>query len=84
MKYLISSVDTYRVETVEEVEALHEELKNNKMFDLTAFSYKTKQVKAKGEVIDEYQLVQAKKAFTSEKEPDRILDINYEVPHDSF
>ena len=84
MKYLISSVDTYRVDTVEEVESLHEELKNNKMFDLAAFSYKTKQVKAKGEVIDEYQLVQAKKVFTSEKEPDRILDINYEVPHDAF
>ena len=29
MKYLISETDIYRVATVEEVEALHEELKNN-------------------------------------------------------
>lgn len=54
MKYLINSVDTYRVETVEQVEALHEELKDDPHFILASFSYKTKFVKVKGEVVEEY------------------------------
>lgn len=79
MKYLISSVDTFRVETVEDVQALHEELRNDTHFTLAAFSYKTKQIKEKGEVIEEYQLVTAKKLFNNEKEPDSSIEINYEV-----
>lgn len=79
MKYLINTVDTYRVDTVEEVETLHKELKDDPMFELASFSYKTKEVKAKGEVIDVYQLVQAKKIFTPEKEPDRTVEITYDV-----
>lgn len=79
MKYLINSVDTYRVATVADVEALHEELKNDSHFTLAAFSYKTKTVKSKGEIIDEYQLVTVKKLFNEEKEPDSFIEINYEV-----
>ena len=79
MKYLINTVDTYRVATVEDVERLHEELKNDSHFTLISFSYKTKVVKAKGEIIDEYQLVTAKKSFNSEKEPDTLIEIKYEV-----
>jgi uncharacterized protein Yka (UPF0111/DUF47 family) len=79
MKILLSSVDTYRVDTVEEVEQLHEELKTNDNFTLVSFSYKTKQVKSKGEVIDEYQVAQAKKLFTDEKEPTADVRIIYEV-----
>lgn len=79
MKYLISTTDVYRVDTVEAVEALHEELKNDKYFTLSSFSYKTKFVKAKGEIIDEYQLVTAKKDITDEKEPTRQVKVKYEV-----
>ena len=79
MKYLISTVDTYRVDTVEEVEALHEELKNDNHFTLTSFSYKTKQLKSKGDVIDEWQLVTAKKEFNSEKEPSCHIEVSYGV-----
>lgn len=79
MKYLINTVDTYRVSTVSEVERLHEELKNDSSFELVSFSYKTKQIKSKGEVIDEYQLVQAKKAFTDEKNPTEEINVYYEV-----
>jgi hypothetical protein len=52
--YLLKAVDTYRVATVADVEALHEELLNDNSFDLTAFSYKTKYIKQKGEIIEEY------------------------------
>lgn len=79
MKYLINVVDTYRVDTVEQVEKLHEELKNDNHFTLNSFSYKTKQIKQKGEVIEEYQLVTAKKIFNDEKEPYNNIDIMYEV-----
>lgn len=79
MKYLINSVDTYRVATVADVEALHKELKNDSHFTLAAFSYKTKTIKSKGDIIDEYQLVTVKKLFNEEKEPDSFIEINYEV-----
>ena len=79
MKYLLKAVDTYRVPTIADVEALHEQLLDDPTFDLTAFSYKTKQIKAKGEVIEEYQVVSATKIFTDEKEPDRVVNVTYGV-----
>jgi hypothetical protein len=79
MKYLVKSTDVYRVQTVEEVEKLHEELKDDSHFTLAAFSYQTKVVKSKGEIIDEYQLVTVKKLFNEEKEPDTNIEIIYEV-----
>lgn len=79
MKYLINTVDTYRVSTVEDVEALHAELIEDSRFTLAAFSYKTKVVKQKGEIIDEYQLVTAKKLFNDEKEPGTNIEIDYKV-----
>ena len=65
MTYLLKAVDTYRVPTVADVEALHERLLDDPTFDLTAFSYKTKQIKAKGDVIEKYQVVTVTKIFTS-------------------
>ena len=79
MKYLISTTDVYRDPTVAEVEQLHEELINDTHFTLNAVSYKTKRIKQKGEIIDEYQLVTAKKLFNDEKEPGTNIDIKYEV-----
>jgi hypothetical protein len=79
MKYLINSVDTYRVATVADVEALHEELLNDSHFTLAAFSYKTKYIKQKGDIVDEYQLVTAKKLFNEEKDPGTDIEIDYKV-----
>ena len=79
MTYLINTVDTYRVATVDDVERLHEELKADGHFTLASFSYKTKYIKQKGEVIDEYQLVTAKKLFNEEKDPGTDISIDYKV-----
>lgn len=79
LKYVINDVTTYRVGTVEEVEALHEELLNDNRFQLTAFSYTTKQIKVKGEVMEEYQVVKAKKVFNEEKDPTTEIEVKYEV-----
>lgn len=78
MRYLLKAVDTYRVPTVADVEILHEQLLDDPTFDLTAFSYKTKQIKAKGEVIEEYQVVSATKVFTDEKSPEDVYTVSYE------
>lgn len=79
MKYLINTVDTYVVETVAEVEQLHQELKDDTRFTLTSFSYKTKQIKVKGEEPIDYQLVTVKKVFNEEKNPDTEIIVDYEV-----
>lgn len=76
-RYLINAVDTYRVPTVEDVEKLHEELLSDGNFQLTEFSYKTKEIKVKGEVVEEYQLVKAKKIFNDEKDPDSSIQVFY-------
>lgn len=78
-KYLINDVTTYRVGTVDEVEKLHDELLADDSFELTSFSYTTKQIKVKGEVMEEYQVVKAKKVFNAEKDPITNVDVKYEV-----
>ena len=78
MRYLLKAVDTYRVPDEDAVETLHDELLNDPTFDLVGFSYKVKQIKAKGEVIEEYMVVQATKVFTSEKEPEDVIAVTYQ------
>ena len=77
IKYLINAVNTVRVHTVSDVEALHEELKRDPNFELVAFSYTTKDVKVKREVVDQYQVVKYKLLFTDEKEPERQFEVEY-------
>ena len=78
MKYLLKTTEYYSVDTVEEVEALHESLKTDKWADLISFSYKTKYRGPKDDR-EEYQLVTATKMFTDEKMPDRRIRTVYEV-----
>lgn len=70
MMYLISTTEVYRVPTVEDVEKLHEKLKNDPSFELVSFGYRTKITKVKGDIIDEWQSVTVKKRFNDEKEPE--------------
>ena len=76
IKYLIKTTMTYRVATVDEVEQLHEDLINNENFSLVGFGYKTKVIKQKGEIVEEYQLVTATVTINDEKEPeDSAMDV---------
>lgn len=72
-KYLIKTTETYRVDTVTEVEEFHEELKTDGSFELDSFGYKMKQVKGKGKqagmILDEYCVVTVKKVYDDEKNP---------------
>ena len=83
-RYLCQVVETIRVATVNEVEQLHNELKNDNRFELKKFEYSHKDVKAKGEIIDSYELVKATLVFNSEKEPTCSVDINFDVENGFF
>ena len=52
--------------------------------DVTTYRVETvkdvaKYVKVKGEIVDEYQVVKAKKVFNNEKEPESMIDVKYGV-----
>ena len=78
-RFLISVVETIRVNNVEEVEQLHTELKEDNRFDLKKFEYTHKEVKSKGEIIDEYELVKATLVFNSEKEPTNEVTLDIQI-----
>lgn len=76
-KYLINTTETYRVDSEPEVEQLLEEAKNAKEYELSKYNCAYKEVKQKGEVVDSYFKVSLVKIFTSEKEPERNVTIQY-------
>ena len=77
MRYLLSTVVTYRVHTIEDAERFHEELKNDDRFECVSFSRTTKYIKVKGEITDTYEVCKAKLVFTEEKNPTANYDIDY-------
>lgn len=77
MRYLIKTVETYRVASEKEAKELIEAAKTDKNYNLSKYSSEYKCAKAKGEVIDEWFRVTLTKEFTSEKEPDSCTVISY-------
>lgn len=78
MNYLLKVTNTYRVPNETAALNLRDELANLPIGDLTAFSYTQKQVKAKGEIVDEYLVCKATIEFQKEKEADHEFTIHYE------
>ena len=78
MCYTLKTTTVYRVPTVEDALTLRKHLERNCGGELTSFKYATKYIKAKGEIIEEYQVVSATKVFTDEKSPERIVSVEYE------
>ena len=76
MFYTLKTTSTYRVPTVEDVLALRKHLERNCEGELTSFKYATKYIKAKGEIIEEYQVVTATISIDSEKDPEGVLLVN--------
>ena len=75
--YLVKTTDVYRVDSVGEVEQFHKDLKGDPHFELESFAYQQKQVKQKGEIVDEYCLVTVKKKFNDPKEPTSAVNPAY-------
>lgn len=69
MVYTLKQTLTFRVPTVSEVLRLRKHLEANGQGELTGFSYTTKYIKEKGDVVEEYQVVTAKFLIDNEKEP---------------
>ena len=79
MEYLLKVTNTYRVPTVEAALALRDRLAETSCGELTAFSYTTKYIKQKGEIVEEYQVCKATLSFTEEKDPTDVIRASYEV-----
>lgn len=78
MTHLIKVTNTYRVPTVQDALNLRKELEDM-VGELTSFKYTTKYIKAKGEIVEEYQLVTATLVFNDEKDPTAATREKYEV-----
>lgn len=83
-RYLTQTAETYRINTEEEVKETLEEFKAASAYEIKKASYEKKQIKEKGEVVDEYWLLTVTKIFNDSKEPANIVDIKYEVDYDSY
>lgn len=79
MKYLIQTTEIYRASNEAEAQELINEAKQAGEYDLAKYSSERKEVKSKGEVIDEYMKVSLTKTFNNIKEPIAIATITYEV-----
>ncbi len=78
-KYLISTIETYRVDTEAEATKAIEEAKNDSAYTLGKYISEHKERKSKGEIVDEYWKLSLTKIFNDIKEPESIITINYEV-----
>jgi hypothetical protein len=79
MKYLIQTTEIYRVDTDAEAASLIAEAKTAAEYILAKYSSEKKEVKSKGEVIEEYFKVSLTKIFTDIKDPIGGISVIYEV-----
>ena len=80
MAYLINATNVYRVPTVADALELRKELEKG-AGELVSFSYTTKYIKSKGEIIEEFQQVKAQLVFNDIKEPESDIREDYGYPN---
>lgn len=78
-KYLCSVIENYRVDTEVEVDELIETARASGIYNLKKSSAQKKEVKAKGEIVDEFLLVSLTKEIQNPKEPEVYVELKYEV-----
>lgn len=71
-KWLLKTVETYRVDTENEVENLIQEAKEGMEYSLAGYTSKYKEKKE-----DAYWVVTLTKTMTSEKEPSTQIEVEY-------
>lgn len=79
MKYLISTVETYRVDTESEATQLIAEAKSDNKFTLSKYNCERKDIKEKGDIVGEYYKVSLTKVFNDIKDPVVETTVAYEV-----
>ena len=78
-KYLVSTTETYRIDTESEATKAIEEAKQDNSYTLGKYTNEHKERKLKGEVVDEYWKLTLTKIFNDIKEPNSIIKVDYEV-----
>lgn len=78
-KYLIQTTEVYRADSEIEAQEIIGAAKAAAEYTLTKYSSAKKEVKAKGEVIDEFYQLSLTKVFTDIKDPDVQADVIYEI-----
>lgn len=77
MKYLVQTTEVYRVDSEAEAVELIESAKKDRMFTLTKYTTEYKEVKSKGEVVDDYYKVTLTKMINDIKEPASYVNVYY-------
>lgn len=77
--YLCSTVETYRVDYEHEADELINLARESNLYDLKKSNVQKKEVKAKGEIVDEFFLVSLTKNIQDPKSPEVNVKLNYEV-----
>lgn len=88
VKYLLKTTEEFRLFSLEDVKDFHKSLEQDAAdqgYTLSSFTWTLKEVKEKGEVIDDYYVVKATKFFDDAKAPeqspiDSITYTHYEIP----
>ena len=78
-KYLIQTTEVYRADSEIEAQEIIGAAKAAAEYTLTKYSSEKKEVKAKGEVIDEFYKITLAKIFTDIKDPEVQADVIYEI-----
>lgn len=78
-KYLVSTVETYRVDTEAEATAAIEAAKKDNAYILGKYTSEHKERKSKGEVVDEYWKLSLTKLFNDIKDADTPVTVSYEI-----
>ena len=76
-RHLINVVETYRVDSEDEVARMIKEAKENDTFELIKHNSAKKERRQKGEIIDAWYRVSLTKLFDDEKEPESEVSIEY-------
>ena len=79
MKYLVSTVETWRVDTESEATQLIADAKAAKEFTLSKYNCERKDIKEKGDIVGEYYKVSLTKVFNEIKDPVVEANVIYEV-----
>jgi len=75
-KYLVSTIETYRIDTEAEATRVIEEAKKDSSYELAQYISKRRDIKKTEETYWELSL---KKIFNNIKDPISIVEVNYEV-----
>ena len=76
-RYLCAVVETYRVDNESEADELIAQARENSIYELKKYNLQKKEVKAKGEIVDEYYLLSLTKSIQDSKEPTTYIELEY-------